>query len=72
MSLEKWNPAMKAATVLTAVIMLSFQYNIYLNIGVFTICILLLLFFSKARVKQLLLLLVPALLAAFGMFMMGL
>lgn len=72
MKLEKLNPSVKAATVLVSVIMLSFQYNITLNLTVFFSCLFLLLFFSNARIKNIIVILAPALLAAFGMFMMGL
>ena len=72
MKIEKWNPSVKAATVLISVILLSFQYNILLNVLVFGICMVLLLFFSDAKVKNIVVILIPAAVAAFGLFMMGL
>ena len=72
MKLERLNPSLKAGTVLLSVILLSFQYLVSLNTAVFVICLLLLLFFSDARPRQIAAILVPALLAAFGLFLMGL
>ena len=70
--LERLNPSVKAATVLACVILLSCQYLITLNVAVLLTSVLLLLFFSEASWKQLFALLVPACVAAFGVFMMGL
>ncbi|MCQ2436931.1 MAG: energy-coupling factor transporter transmembrane protein EcfT [Clostridia bacterium] len=72
MKLEKLNPSVKAATVLICVILLSFQYIIALNVTVFVVSLLLLLFFSDAKPKRLFAILIPAFVAAFGLFMMGL
>lgn len=72
MKLEKLNPAVKAATVLLAVVMLSFQYIITLNLCVFFISLMLLIFFSDAKLKRIMIILIPAFIAAFGLFMMGL
>ena len=72
MKLEKLNPSVKMLVVLIAVIMLSFQYLVFLNLTVFAAAILMLLFFSDARPPKIAALLVPAFIAAFGLFMMGL
>lgn len=72
MRLENLNPSVKAGTVLISVILLSFQYNVALNMTVFLFSILLLLIFSEARISSLAKILIPACIAAFGMFMMGL
>ena len=72
MRLEKLNPSVKAGTVLVSVILLSFQYIVPLNLTVFFGSLLLLLFFSDARPRSVLRILIPALIAAFGLFMMGL
>ncbi len=72
MKLEKINPSLKAATVLIAVILLSFQYLITLNVAVFVFCLALLAFASRARLKNVLMLLLPAFVAAFGLFVTGL
>lgn len=72
MKLEKWNPCIKAVTILVSVIMLSFAYVIPLNLLVFGISLVLLIFFSDAKIKNILAILAPAMIAAFGLFMMGL
>lgn len=70
--LEKWNPAVKAAAILTAVFMLSFCHLVSLNLLVFALSLFFLFFFSKAKKKRILALLLPACLAAFGLFVTGL
>ena len=72
MKLEKWNPSIKVLTTLVCVILLSFQYLISLNLIVFLGALLLLVLFSNAGCRQLIRILVPALLAAAGLFIMGL
>ena len=72
MRLEKLNPSVKAFTILLSVIILSFQYIIYLNVAIFLLSIFLLIFFSDAKLKRIVLILIPAFIAAFGLFMMGL
>ena len=72
MKLENWNPSVKALTVLVAVILLSFEYLVPLNLLVFGGSLLLLLLFSRARFRSVVTILIPALIAAFGLFMMGL
>lgn len=72
MKLEKLNPSLKAFTVLISVILLSFQYLVSLNLAVFFGSLFLIAFFSEAKLKHVLTMLIPAFIAAFGMFMMGL
>lgn len=72
MKIEKWNPCVKAFTILVSVILLSFSYVIQLNILVFGISLFFLFFFSDAKIKHILAILAPAMIAAFGLFMMGL
>lgn len=72
MKIEKLNPSVKMFTVLAAAILLSFQYMITLNVVVFAACMALLLFFSDAKIKSILGLLAPAVLAALALFIMGL
>lgn len=72
MRLEKLNPSVKAGTVLVCVILLSFQYLVSLNLAVFFTCLLLLTFFSNASLKTALRILIPAFIAALGLFFMGL
>ncbi|MCD7766617.1 MAG: energy-coupling factor transporter transmembrane protein EcfT [Lachnospiraceae bacterium] len=72
MKLEKLNPSVKMFTVLICVILLSVQYLVSLNVTVFLISLFLLTFFSNARMKQVLTILIPAFIAAFGLFVTGL
>ena len=69
---ERLNPSLKAGTILVSVILLSFQYLVSLNLLVFIVCMLLLVFFSDAAPRRIITILIPALIAAFGLFMMGL
>ena len=70
--LEKWNPTVKAATVLVCVILLSVQYLVSLNLMVFALCLVLLLAGSRCGLRRLAALLLPAGVAALGLFFMGL
>ncbi len=72
MKLEKLNPSVKMITVLICVILLSVQYLVSLNVTVFLVSLFLLTFFSNARMKQVLTILIPAFIAAFGLFVTGL
>ncbi len=59
-------------TIFICVILIALQYLVILNLVVFGAALAGLLFFSAARPKHIAGLLLPALLAAFGLFMMGL
>lgn len=72
MKLENLNPSVKAAAVMIGAILLSFSYLISLNLILFMLCLAGLLFFSNARPSRIGKILIPAFLAAFGLFMMGL
>lgn len=72
MKLEKWNPSVKAGTVLVSVLLLSFQYLVSLNVLVFSVSLLLVLLCSDVPARRVGTLLIPAFVAAFGLFMMGL
>ena len=72
MKLEKLNPSVKIITGMIAVILLSFQYLVSLNLIVFAVSLLLLIFFSDAKLSSIAKILLPAFTAAFGLFMMGL
>ena len=50
--LEKWNPVVKAATVLVCVLLLSVQYLVTLNLLVFVVSVALLLTGSHAGVRR--------------------
>ncbi len=66
------NPSVKAVTVLILALILAFQYNTELNISVFACCMALTLFFSGKRRPGEFKILIPAVIAAAGMFFMGL
>lgn len=70
--LERWNPTVKAFTVLVCVILLSFEYLVSLNLLVLAVCLLLLVFCSRVSLKKIGVILFPACVAAFGLFVMGL
>ena len=70
--LERWNPTVKAFTVLVCVILLSFEYLVSLNLLVLAVCLLLLVFCSRVSLKKIGVILLPACIAAFGLFVMGL
>ena len=70
--LERWNPTVKAFTVLICVILLSFEYLVSLNLLVLAVCLLLLMFCSRVSLKKIGVILLPACIAAFGLFVMGL
>ena len=72
MKIEKLNPSVKMVTILIVVIMLSFQYKTILNLAVFLTALFFLIFFSDAKPTRMGMLLIPAVVAAFGLFVMGL
>ena len=51
--MERLNPFCKAMAILTAGILLSFSYSVTLNLLLFGISLILILFFSKAEKKTL-------------------
>lgn len=63
------NPAVKAATCLICVILLSFQYLVTLNLAVFAVCLAVMLLSGAGRAWKLLL---PAFVVAAGLFVTGL
>ena len=69
--MERLNPFCKAMAILTAGILLSFSYSVTLNLLLFGISLILILFFSKAEKKRLLPFLIPAGIAAGSLFMTG-
>ena len=70
--LERWNPTVKAFAVLICVILLSFEYLVSLNLLVLAVCLLLLMFCSRVSLKKIGVILLPACIAAFGLFVTGL
>lgn len=71
MKLERINPTVKAVTALVCVVLLSVQYLVSLNLAVFLASVFMLIFCSNAGIKRLLTLLLPAFIAAFGLFITG-
>lgn len=72
MKLERWNPSVKVGAILVSVVLLSMQYLVSLNLLVFAGSLLLLLCCSDARPKSVAAILIPALIAALGLFLTGL
>lgn len=70
--MEKLNPFLKGTTILLCGLILSFSYSILLNGSVIIACLLLLLFFSKAKVSSVIKIMLPAFLAAASIFYTGL
>lgn len=71
MKLEALNPSVKAITALLCVVLIAVQYLVMVNVLVFVISVLLLVCFSKTKLKNLCKLLLPAFIAAFGLFVTG-
>lgn len=58
--------------MLICVILLSFEYLVSLNLLVLAVCLLLLMFCSRVSLKKIGVILLPACIAAFGLFVTGL
>lgn len=69
---EKLNPSVKLITVLILVILISFQYKTSLNLAVFSASLLLVFLGSDNSCQKVFRILIPALIASFGLFVMGL
>lgn len=69
---EKLNPSVKLITVLILVILIPFQYKTSLNLAIFAVSLLFVLLGSHNRPSRILKILIPAFIAAFGLFVMGL
>ena len=50
--LERWNPTVKAFTVLICVILLSFEYLVSLNLLVLAVCLLLLISCCRPALRR--------------------
>ena len=70
MFMRKINPSFKFAAVLLPALILSFQFQIFLNVCVFGLCLLLLII-SRVPLRNVLRVLFPAFLLAAGLFMTG-
>lgn len=66
--MERLNPFLKAVTVTLAGIIISFSYSVAANGGVILAGLILLVFFSKARLSSMLKIMIPATLAAGSLF----
>lgn len=68
--MRRINPAVKFLTLLIVTFVLAYKFNAVLNLIVFAVCVLAMLF-SGVRPKSLILWMLPVLLAAAGMFFTG-
>ena len=66
----KLNPGYKGLTIFLVSLLLSFEYNYYLNFSVFCICIMLMII-NKISLKKILLAFLPVLFLAGGIFFTG-
>lgn len=66
----KLNPGYKGLTIFLVSLILSFEYNYYINFLVFLICIVFMLI-NKISVKKIILVFLPALFIAMGVFFTG-
>ena len=66
------NPFVKAVAILIAGLILAFSYLVTLNLAVCGMCLVLLLFFYRAKLSTMGKILIPALIASVSLFMTGL
>lgn len=69
--LDDLNPFYKCVSITMSCIALSFTFSIPLNCVIFTISMVLLLFFSQCKLKSILLFLIPVIISALGLFFTG-
>lgn len=70
--MEKLNPFLKGVTILLCGLILSLSSSLSLNILIIVMCIVLMLFFSNAKVLLVAKIMIPAIIAAASMFFTGL
>lgn len=70
MNTLKINPGYKGLTIFLISLILSFEYNYYINIGIFFICVTLCLI-NKVSIKKLVISFIPIFVMAFGVFFTG-
>ncbi|MGY0394277.1 energy-coupling factor transporter transmembrane component T family protein [Fusobacterium sp. SYSU M8A802] len=70
MNTSKLNPGFKGLTIFLISLILSFEYNYYINISVFLICLILMLL-SKVSIKRLCISFLPVIIMALGVFFTG-
>lgn len=69
--MEKINPLWKMGTILISAVLMMFNTKIILNITVFAVCMILILFFSKGSKKKLIITLMPIVIVMASLFMAG-
>lgn len=70
MSIYKLNPGYKGLTIFLISLILSFEYNYYINFSVFLICLVIMLI-SKVSVRKLFFSFLPVVIMALGIFFTG-
>ena len=70
MSISKLNPGYKGLTIFLISLILSFEYNYYINFSIFLISILLMII-SKVNIKKLCISFLPVIIMALGIFFTG-
>lgn len=70
MSIFKLNPGYKGLTIFLISLILSFEYNYYINFTIFLICIVMMLI-SKVSIKKLFISFLPVIIMALGIFFTG-
>lgn len=70
MNTSELNPGFKGLTIFLISLILSFEYNYYVNISVFLICLILMLL-SKVSIKRLCISFLPVIIMALGVFFTG-
>ena len=70
MNTFKLNPGYKGLTIFLISLILSFEYNYYVNISIFLICLILMLL-SKVNIKKLFFSFLPVIIMASGVFFTG-
>ena len=69
--MERFNPVLKMGTMLVSAVLLMFNQAILLNLIVFAVSLVLLLFFSKADKKRIVTILCPIVVVVVALFMAG-
>lgn len=70
MKIVEFNPAYKGITIFLISLILSFEYNYYINLSVFLVCIFLLIL-NKVKLKKSIIIFIPIFVMALGMFFTG-
>lgn len=70
--MEKLNPFLKGVTILFCGLILSVSYSVLFNCCIISLCFVLMLLFSKAKVSSVIKIMIPAFIAAVSIFFTGL